>query len=146
MWTTWCEGSNSGVSRGICAAGPDAARLAALSTGKTWNDTKTLSSRGDVHEPPSPPDGSGVMWSKQVLDVCLNFDNPGPSSPAHQGFPTQTNLDRGEELLRSLGARFSGPDSTSRTRSSSPSLPLIIRENLVRCRIHHLSASPREDD
>jgi len=88
----------------------------------------------------------GVMWSKRVLDVCLNSDNPWTIQPWHIKASLRKHKTWIEEKnIEIPGGEISGPDLDLENKEFIAVITVNNFEKIkVRCRIHHLSASPEK--
>jgi len=87
-----------------------------------------------------------VMWSKRVLDVCLNTDNPWTIQPWHIKASLRKHKTWIEEKnIEIPGGEITGPDLDLENKEFIAVITVNNFEKIkVRCRIHHLSASPEK--
>lgn len=84
------------------------------------------------------------MWSKRVLDVCMNMDNPWTIQPWHIKASLRKHRTWVEEKnIEIPGGEINGPDMDLQNKEFIAILTVNNFEKIqIRCRIHHLATSP----
>jgi len=86
-----------------------------------------------------------MFWSKRVLDVCMNMDNPWTIEKWHikASLRKHKTWVPSEDCIEIPGGPISGPDLSLQNKEFISILRINNFERVkVRCRIHHLATEP----
>jgi len=86
-----------------------------------------------------------IFWSKRVLDVCMNMDNPWTIEKWHikASLRKHRTWVASDDCIEIPGGPISGPDLSLENKEFISILRINNFERVkVRCRIHHLAVEP----